>query len=163
MLTRKAATRICKCEGQYEFKSSDSLPKGILPTKRDVLQRLLHEKNWRTRPAATTVATELVELWTLCNVYSISVDGVVSRIQKLVKDFRKIDYQPKQIKKGATLFQKNVKDLFDIFCSDQKQRRKVEEHHKLRMNAKDFAFYKDQKGARIGKCLNMIENWISLM
>ena len=46
----------------------------------DVLQRLLHERNWRTRAAAVIVANELYERWIHCNVYCISVDGIVFRI-----------------------------------------------------------------------------------
>ena len=58
MLTRRAATkRICAVDGKYEFHSMDSLVeegiKGkVLPNKRDVLQRMLHEDNWRTEKAA---------------------------------------------------------------------------------------------------------------
>ena len=85
MLTRKAV-RVCERQGKYLFKSFDSFSNGILPTKRDVLQRLLHEKNWRTRAAAVIVANELYERWIYCNVYCISVDGTVFRILTLVKD-----------------------------------------------------------------------------
>ena len=46
----------------------------------DVLQRLLHERNWRTRAPAVIVANELYERWIHCNVYCISVDGIVFRI-----------------------------------------------------------------------------------
>ena len=94
MLTRKAVTRVCERQGRYAFTSCDSFPNGVLPTKRDVLQRLLHERTWRTRPAAITVATELAERWTHCNVYCVSVNGIVSRIEKLVADFGKIESQP---------------------------------------------------------------------
>ena len=105
MLTRKAVTRVCECQGKYLFKSCDSFPNGVLPTKRDVLQRLLHERNWRTRAAAAIFANELYERWIHCNVYCISVDGIVFRILTLVKDFRQIESQPKKGKKDSTLLQ----------------------------------------------------------
>ena len=44
MLTRKAVTRVCERQGKYLFKSCDSFPNSVLPNKRDVLQRLLHER-----------------------------------------------------------------------------------------------------------------------
>ena len=44
MLTRRGVTRACERQRKYLFKSCDSFPNGILPTKRDVLQRLLYEK-----------------------------------------------------------------------------------------------------------------------
>ena len=68
MLTRKAVTRVCERQGKYLFKSCDFFPIGVLPAKRDVLQRLLHERNWRTA-AAVFVANELYERWIHCNAY----------------------------------------------------------------------------------------------
>ena len=59
MLIRKAVTRVCERQGKYILKSCDSFPNGVLPTKIEVLQRLLHERNWRTRAAAAIVANEL--------------------------------------------------------------------------------------------------------
>ena len=56
MLTRKAVTSVYERQGKYLFKSCDSFPNGVLPTIRDVLQRLLHERNWRTRAATVIVA-----------------------------------------------------------------------------------------------------------
>ena len=168
MLTRKAATRVCERQGKYSFKSTASFPQGVLPTKRDVLQRLLHERNWRTTSAAVTVANELSGRWIHCNVYCISINGIVSRIQTVVKDFRKIESQPKKGKKGATTsatfendmkkFLSDIEELFDVFCNDKKQLRKLEELHKLRMNETDFGFYRDQKGPRKEKCLDVVEN-----
>ena len=130
MLTRKAVTRVCERQRKYLFKSCDSFPIGFLPTKRDVLQRLHHERNWRTRAAAVIIANELYERWIHCNVYCISVDGIVSRILTLVKDFRQIESQPKKGKKefntsatfnyNMTEFLRDIEELFDIFCNDQK-------------------------------------------
>ena len=86
MLTRKAVTRVCEHQGKYLFKSCDSFPNGVLPTKRDVLERLLHERNWRTSAAAVIVANELYVRCIHCNVYCISVDGIVFRILTLSTD-----------------------------------------------------------------------------
>lgn len=47
-------------KGQYKFQSTNSLPKYVLPTKRDVVQRLLHEENWRTNKAATLLQRNFV-------------------------------------------------------------------------------------------------------
>ena len=87
MLTRRAVTRVRQHQGKYFFKSCDSFPNGVLPTERDVLQRLLYERNQQTRAAAVIVANKLYESWMHCNVYCISVDGIVFRILTLVKDF----------------------------------------------------------------------------
>ena len=87
MLSRKADTRVCEHQGKYLFKSCESSPNGVLPTKRDVLQQFLCEGNWQIRAAAVIVPNELYEHWIHRNVYCISVDGTVSRILTLVKDF----------------------------------------------------------------------------
>ena len=95
------------------------------------------------------------------------MDGIVFRILTLVKDFRQIESQPKKGKKGfdtsatfnynMTEFLRDIEELFDIFCNDQKQRRKLEEINKLKMNKDDFAFYEDQIGPRKRKCLDVVE------
>ena len=59
MLIRKAVTRVCEHQEKYFFKSCDSFPNGVVPTKRDVLKRLLHERNWQTRASAVIVANKL--------------------------------------------------------------------------------------------------------
>ena len=56
-----------------------------------------------------------------------------------------------------TDFLHDIEELFDILCNDQKQRQKLEEIIKLKMNKDDFAFYEDQIGPRKGKCLDVVE------
>ena len=56
-----------------------------------------------------------------------------------------------------TKFLRDIEELFDIFCNDQKQRRKLEEINKLIMNEDDFTFYEYQIGPRKRKCLNVVE------
>ena len=101
MLTRKAVTRVCERQEKYLFESCDYFANGVLPTKRDLLQRSLHERNWRTSAAAVIVANELYERWIHCNVYCMSVDGIVFRILTLVKDFRQIEFPLKKGKKDS--------------------------------------------------------------
>ena len=137
MLTRKAVDRVCERQGKYLFKNCDSFPHGVLATERDVLQRLLHQRNRRARAAAVIVANELYGRWIHCNVYCRNVDGIVFRILTLVKDFRQIESQPKRGKKrfntsatfnyNMTQFLRGIEELFDICCNDQKQRRRLEE------------------------------------
>ena len=56
-----------------------------------------------------------------------------------------------------TEFLRDIEELFDIFCNDQKQRRKLEEIKKLKMIKDDFAFYEDQIGPRKRKYLDVVE------
>ena len=56
-----------------------------------------------------------------------------------------------------TEFLRDIEELFDIFCNDKKQRRKLEEINKLKMNEDDFAFYEHQIDPRKRKCLDVAE------
>ena len=59
--------------------------------------------------------------------------------------------QPKAGKKEAStsatfeskmkVFVNDIEELYGVFCNDQKQLRKLEESHQLRINKNDFAFY----------------------
>ena len=99
MLTRKSANeRVRQCVDYYEFTSRSGFKPGILPTKQDVLERLIYEDKWRQNEAANTVAEELFTIWIRGNVYCISVSAVSCTISKLVDGFRKIDLIPKKKK-----------------------------------------------------------------
>ena len=56
-----------------------------------------------------------------------------------------------------TKFLRDIEQLFEIFCNEQKQGRKLEEINKLKMNQDDFAFYEDQIGLRKRKCCDIVE------
>ena len=79
MLTRKFSVgRICSSKRFYKFTSKNSFSKNTLPTKRDVLERLLHKSHWQTRAAHEVVAQELIDVWVFCHVYPIGIDGQVN-------------------------------------------------------------------------------------
>ena len=46
-------------------------PPGVQPTKRQVLERYLHFRKFRTAEAANDVANEIYDRWLWCNVYSL--------------------------------------------------------------------------------------------
>ena len=81
---------------------------------------------------------------------------VISRIEKLIKHFLKIDSVPKSRRNGSAFkrnvkhFMENVDTLFDIFCKNNSQRRKLEKEKLLRINSIGFVSYENQKGVRIG-------------
>ena len=53
------------------FKSVVDFPTGILPTKRQVIEQLLHEDNFLQLSAARIVANELEKRWLWCNIYCL--------------------------------------------------------------------------------------------
>lgn len=161
---RSSTTRIRELPGRYKFISKEKFPdKGMLPTKREVLQRMLHEENWRTKNAADAVAEELRAHWLWCNIYPISEPRIAQRLMELVKKFNFVDnYSVKKMgpafERHLSDFLEDVDDLFDIFCRDDMQRRKQEKENKLRMNESDIAFYNDQRGERVRRCIDIVQN-----
>ena len=95
-----------------------------------------------------------------CNVYPLHYLTISKKVQTLVVAFSKLDRYPKK-KRGASFLEKEaeflseIDKLFDVFCNDNEQRRRLEKDHKLRMTDEDFVFYEDQKSRRIGKCLDV--------
>ena len=57
VITRNFALELC-----YKFKGSDQFPAVLLPSKRDVLQRLMHEENWRSKDAVQIVSKEVFKV-----------------------------------------------------------------------------------------------------
>ena len=132
---RSSTTRIRELPGRYKFISKEKFPdKGMLPTKREVLQRMLHEENWRTNNAADAVAEELRAHWLWCNIYPISEPRIAQRLMELVKKFNFVDnYSVKKMgpafERHLSDFLEDVDDLFDIFFRDDMQRRKQEKEN----------------------------------
>ena len=93
-------------EPWYKFKSSDQFLAGLFPRKRDVLHRLMHEENWRSKDAVQIVSKELFKVWIDTNVYPISQQAIAQKIFKLVNKFKGIEHYLKS--KRGSAFQKRV-------------------------------------------------------
>ena len=146
----------------HVFHSKEKLPPEKLPTKRDVIERVLNEENFQQQSATGVVAKELINIWTFCNVYPVNEITLKQKIFALMKTFSSIDRYNKK-KRGKSFLQKEAEflrdmdELLDNFCSDDQQRRQLEKQHLLRMTDKDFEFYSDQKGPRLMKCFIIVE------
>ena len=51
--------------------TAKKLPSEKLPTKRDVIERVLNEENFLQQSDAGVVAKELINIWIFCNVYPV--------------------------------------------------------------------------------------------
>lgn len=128
------------------FSSTDNFPDGQLPTKRQVIERVLHEDNFLQKAASSSVAKELVERWIWCNVYPVHAVTVANKIFEMVTKFTKLDRWPKKsrgsetFKRRETDFTSKLDDLFDIFCFDDAQRLELEKQHGLKMTEKIILF-----------------------
>ena len=62
-----------------------------LPTKRDVIERVLNEENFLQQSAAGVVAKELINILIFGNVYPVNEISVKQNIFALTKTFSSID------------------------------------------------------------------------
>ena len=159
----KTRTKCVKVLLGNNFAGSECLPRnGKLPVGKDIINRALHEKEWRTERTAIEIANELIDIWVECTVYTLDHFTVRKLILNYIQEFDKLMRHPKKgdksFKDKAAAFNSECNTLFDIFCKDARKRRQQEEHYKLKMVDKDYAFYNDMKGERVSRCyLSSIE------
>ena len=161
-MKRRSSTSVKKIlHSGHTFSTRDSFPPGVLPTKRHVIERILHLKNFRTFNAANDIAREIYDRWVWCNVYPIHLYTISKKVQSFVNCFSALDRWSKK-KRGEAFLQKEkefmstIDEIFDVFCADDKQRRILEKQHSLKMTDDDYAFYKDQTSKRVGKCVDAV-------
>ena len=161
-MKRRSSTSVKKIlHSGHTFSTRDSFPPGVLPTKRHVIERILHLKNFRTFNAANDIAREIYDRWVWCNVYPIHLYTISKKVQSFVNCFSALDRWSKK-KRGEAFLQKEkefmstIDEIFDVFCADDKQRRILEKQHGLKMTDDDYAFYKDQTSKRVGKCVDAV-------
>ena len=160
-MKRRSSTLVKKISHSgHTFTSRDAFPPWVLPTKRHVMERILHSKNFRTFNAANDIAEEIYDRWVWCNIYPIHLYTISKKVESFVK-FSALDRWSKK-KRGETFLQEEkefmstIDELFDVFCYDDKQRRILEKEHGLKMTDEDFAFCKDQTSRQVGNCVDAV-------
>ena len=145
MLTRKKAYSdavIKKLHCGEIFEAVKLFPPGELPTKRQVIERMLDLPDFRTLSAAREVAKELHERWIWCNVYPQHHYTIATKIQEMMTTFSNVTRYPRKnlepYKKVEFSFLQDMDQLFDVYCVDEYQRRQMEIRHCLRMAREDF-------------------------
>ena len=160
-MRRRSSNTVKTLHSGHTFTSRDSFPPGVLPTKRQVIERILHLKNFRTETVANDIAEEIHDRWIWCNVYPVHKYTISKKVQNLVASFSSLDRWTKS-RRGNTFLQREsefmqtIDSLFDVFCVDDQQRKNLEKQHGLRMAEADYAFYQDQKSERVGKCMDTV-------
>ena len=137
---------------------------GRLPRNREVLGLLLHlnienvnQNNIRT------VSTLAMYHWILCNVYTIAIHRVESKLKSMVGHYRSLMKVSKN-KKGATFlknlghFKKELDELFDIKSPDASRLKNQGYFWGVIMEADDHAFYENQKkNPPVGICTTVLD------
>ncbi|KAB7504140.1 hypothetical protein Anas_12113 [Armadillidium nasatum] len=128
------------------YKASEEFPPGRLPTLKQVLERCLFFKEYRTENVQREVSEELYNLWIKYNVYPISANAIKMRLNNHLKEFsRLLNYDKKKqgpkFKLDASKFIEDSKKLFDIFQKDHKILAAAERKYLLKMTEDDHKFY----------------------
>ena len=156
------------CQSCFIFKPADSLPNGVLPTRRAIIEYLVHLKEresvkGKTETTAEWLLAKDVALhWIFCNVYPMSPYNIQLKVCELWEQYVKIkDYVHK--KKGDkywsdyNCFISTLNQVFDFIATEQ--RTKIQE--KLwgcKMSDKDKEFYRLQcQNPPIGYCLTFVD------
>ena len=84
MVRRSTSIKLTKVlHSGHAFHSKEKLPSEKLPTKRDVIGRVLNEENFLQQSAAGVVAKELINIWTFCSVYPVNEIRVKQKFLRL--------------------------------------------------------------------------------
>ena len=141
------------------FSGRENFTPRLLLTKRQALERIFHFRNFRSADAANDVASEIYDQWVWCNVCRLYRLIISKKLQSLVAAFSKLDRWLTK-KCGKSFLEKeaeylsDVDELFEVFCDNAEQRRRLEREYKLRVTNENYSFYDDQKGLRVAKCLD---------
>ena len=108
MVTRSTSIKLTEVlHSGHVFHSKEKLPSEKLPTKRDVIERVLNEKNFLQQSAAGVVAKELINIWIFCNVYPVNEITVKQKMFALMKTFSSI-YRYSKKKRGKSFLPKEA-------------------------------------------------------
>ena len=85
-----------------QFVGCERLPRnGKLPIGKDIINRALHEQEWRTERTAKSIARELIDIWVVCNVYTLDYLTVWKLILDYIQTFDKLIRHPKKVVKAS--------------------------------------------------------------
>ena len=174
METRSKAKKTLENCDYYE---STEFPQGILPTRKDIIQFMLYllrpkraGKVQRSKEDAAVMLAMLVqEHWLFCNLYTVTTVSIKKHILSLYNSFLTLmqtrkNRQNENFKKRACDFNLNCNLLFDIFCEDAIQRKKLENVHGLKMSDLEWRFLNDQRNERKMYCEDYIDKkWTKTM
>ena len=150
---------ISKKEGLLPLPNIESFQHAKLPLLKEVLS-VLYKKNdtGLTFPDAVKETAALTEKhWTDRNIYTISHQTCVKKLDKAMKDYKYLLSVDDTKKTGwyrnkCKDMNKQLDSLFDIFCYDKKRLAKLEKEYGVPMSEDDYAFLSNMKSDRTFTC-----------
>ena len=173
MERRSTSTKIL-C-GAKDMENAD-FPNGRLPVQKSIIEAMLYllrpnragKAGRSTKDAARIITYTLIEHWTFCNIHTLSVNAVCTKVETLYTEFMKNvgtrnERRTPMWEDRMKEFNSRVNTLFDISTTN-KQRIEVLELTGVKMLDKEIAFLEDQRGARVGYCDQFVDRqWSKTM
>ena len=156
--------------GDVVYIESDSLPIGVLPTRKDIIQSMMYllrpqraGQAQRTRDYAAHILSYVVnDHWLFCNIYTMRPRHIEKHILQLYKQFNNLIQTRSSRRNEAYL--KRVEDfnnesmkLFDVFCQDEETRKKLEAQYEVKMDVDGWEYLNDERGACMMFCENFVD------
>ena len=148
--------------GSTIYLQQPDFPNGVLPTKKVIIENMTYlmrpcsaGQAQRSREYAAQMLAELLqEHWLFCNIYTINTRHIQNNILKLYKEFLNLvqcrkERRNEKYQEKVEIFNGNAMKLFDIFCEDEKCRKKLEQLHGVKMTDDEWRFLEDQRSARV--------------
>ena len=173
METRSTSTKIL-CDAKYMEHAE--FPNGRLPVQKSVIEVMLYllhpnragKARRTTKDAARIIAYTLIEHWKFCNIHTLSVNAVCTRVENLYTEFsnnistRNERRTPKWAERMKE-YNSRTNTLFDISTTN-KQRIEALELTGVKMLEREREFLEDQRGDRIGYCDQFVDRqWSKTM
>lgn len=146
--------------GKEEFTTRESFTPWLLPTKREVVERMLFhlmpsgpsktERTCTKDEAAFLVAKELSDHWVQCNVYPMTTTNICKAVRKLYDEFRGLSRSSskRQTEKWwlgkAKPFVEELERGFDIRAKSSTAVKKQEQAHGVKETDEEDWFYFNQ-------------------
>ena len=142
---------------------------GLLPSKREIIERMIFHllsktKSMTRQEAADLVADELIQHWVFCNVYTKARSNVSIAIKALYDDFQQKKNTGKQ-RKTPKWFEEiwnpyllSLNKGFDIRAQTAEAKKKQEELFGVKETETEEKFWKDQiEGERKMFCEDFVD------
>ena len=153
------------------YTASEELSIGVLPTKQNVLECMMHlmrpvadRLQVSLKEASNILARNLTRHWEFANIYTIGWRHVSSKIFKLYEKARTNWQETSRKRKTSDSWVKKMKvyndemtQLFDIFCTNKEARSKQEKATGIKMGDQEYAFLEDMRTNRKMFCENFVD------
>ena len=140
------------------FPLCEKFEKEKLPSNKEVVGLVRkYSETLSFEKSIAEVSSTLYDHWISRNVYPITVPGIKKKLSKEIDEFRYItrtdtSKRGKKWKDRYENFSARRNKLFDIFCENKEQRKKMEDRYSIPMLKEDFDFLESMRGDRKGRC-----------